>query len=987
MAYPFAVLKDAVRSTVAVYVPGSGSMTVASVADFPVPSPAAPILITAVVQATYAIYPESYGTYQVTGVSGDTFTGLVLVSGSDLPFVAGDVVEMRTVAQHINDLEQIFGASGVAHRPGLVPDPGSIAGAVRFLREDGVWYLPAGGEGGGGDPGGLSGDIQWNHGGVFAGFTVGGDLTIDPVTGLGLVTGTNGVPFARSATVDATNAANISSGLMAVARLPAMGASGANHSPGLVPDPPATAGAVRYLREDTSWAVPPAAMPGGLTADIQFNAGGAAFGGFTAQGDATINVVTGVVTVTATRGVAFASSATVDATNASNITAGTLPAGRLPAFGLDVYSQGGSANLTVVSTGGVFFARSATVDTTNAANITSGVMAPGRLPLFGASGAAHAPGAVPDPGPVAATARYLREDASWSAPPVAGPGGTSLQVQYHDTGGGFSGFTVGGDGTLSVFNGLLLVTSTNGVPFAPSATVDATNAANITTGVMALARLPVMVGSGANHAPGIVPDPGATAGGSRYLREDGQWIAPPSGGGGSPPGGVVGSYQVNLGSGSFGGVTISGDLTLSATGVGLVTGTNGVPFAPSATVDTTNAVNITSGRLASTQMPFPGSTTLGGVMAGGFTANQWVFGISGIGALVTSQPAFTNISGTVAPGQLPAPTATTLGGVQAKAAAPNQWLSAIGTDGVPVASQPFFASVGGQASLAQLPTIGSMTGLVNATAGAAQPAAVSLSAWNDAAIGAAQGTIAYRAASGWLGAVQVLRGTGLITSAYTAVPGDRVQADTASGPVTITLPTAPPDHTMVAVTHLVQGGANAVTVACGGADTIFILNQPTSIFLPYQGQTVVLEYQSAGGIWYIVNSDSNTRNTGDYVSSSVPNTAVNLATNVPVNVTSISLVPGDWDISGLGYFSATAATFAAANAFSVGPGTTTNGWLADATALYPIFGTGLTIVANLPFSAVRVLVTTTTTYYFVVRSIFSAGTVTAGGIIRARRYR
>lgn len=32
--------------------------------------------------------------------------------------------------------------------------------------------------------------------------------------------------------------------------------------------------------------------------------------------------------------------------------------------------------------------------------------------------------------------------------------------------------------------------------------------------------------SGANHAPGLVPDPGATAGTTKYLREDGTWSAP-----------------------------------------------------------------------------------------------------------------------------------------------------------------------------------------------------------------------------------------------------------------------------------------------------------------------------------------------------------------------------------------------------------------------------------------------------------------------------
>lgn len=42
------------------------------------------------------------------------------------------------------------------------------------------------------------------------------------------------------------------------------------------------------------------------------------------------------------------------------------------------------------------------------------------LPVFGPSGASHAPGAVPDPGATAGTARFMREDRTWAVPPNAG---------------------------------------------------------------------------------------------------------------------------------------------------------------------------------------------------------------------------------------------------------------------------------------------------------------------------------------------------------------------------------------------------------------------------------------------------------------------------------------------------------------------------------------------------------------------------------------
>jgi hypothetical protein len=107
------------------------------------------------------------------------------------------------------------------------------------------------------------------------------------------------------------------------------------------------------------------------------------------------------------------------------------------------------------------------------------------------------------------------------------------------------------------------------------------NASDLTTAQVA-AMLPAFVASGASHAPGLVPDPGATAGATRYLREDGTWFTPPGGSGGSP-GGTTGQVQFNS-AGAFGGFTISGDATLdTATGV-LTLAANAVSNAKLATM-------------------------------------------------------------------------------------------------------------------------------------------------------------------------------------------------------------------------------------------------------------------------------------------------------------------------------------------------------------------------------------------------------------------
>ena len=88
-------------------------------------------------------------------------------------------------------------ASGASAKKGLVPDPGTTAGTTRFLREDMTWFTPPGG-GGGGTPGGASGDLQFNSAGVFGGFTLGGDATVNTGTGA-LTIAANAVSNAKAA--------------------------------------------------------------------------------------------------------------------------------------------------------------------------------------------------------------------------------------------------------------------------------------------------------------------------------------------------------------------------------------------------------------------------------------------------------------------------------------------------------------------------------------------------------------------------------------------------------------------------------------------------------------------------------------------------------------------------------------------------------------------------------------------------------------------
>jgi hypothetical protein len=127
------------------------------------------------------------------------------------------------------------------------------------------------------------------------------------------------------------------------------------------------------------------------------------------------------------------------------------------------------------------------------------------VPVFVASGASHATGLVPDPGASAGTTHYLREDATWDVP----PGKFYQTVQQAGT----------PKTQEPVLNFLAPITATD-------------DSGNTSTDI----AVPVFVASGAGHATGLVPDPGASAGSTRFLREDATWDVPS--GGGSSIGGV-----------------------------------------------------------------------------------------------------------------------------------------------------------------------------------------------------------------------------------------------------------------------------------------------------------------------------------------------------------------------------------------------------------------------------------------------------------------
>jgi hypothetical protein len=138
----------------------------------------------------------------------------------------------------------------------------------------------------------------------------------------------------------------------------------------------------------------------------------------------------------------------------------------------------------------------------------------------------------------------------------------------------------------------------------------------------------------------------------------------------------------------------------------------------------------------------------------------------------------------------------------------------------------------------------------------------------------------------------------------------------------------------------------------------------------------------------VTNDNAAAGQVGEVISSAVASPGITLTTSTPVNVTSISLTAGDWDVSGevwcnVGTGGATAlqagiGSTSATLPPSPGPNSARVSLAAAVTASsFPI----------LPLAKCRLSLAATTTIYLVAWATFPSGTTTAYGVISARRAR
>ena len=123
--------------------------------------------------------------------------------------------------------------------------------------------------------------------------------------------------------------------------------------------------------------------------------------------------------------------------------------------------------------------------------------------------------------------------------------------------------------------------------------------------------------------------------------------------------------------------------------------------------------------------------------------------------------------------------------------------------------------------------------------------------------------------------------------------------------------------------------------------------------------------------------------TGNYLTAT--GSGVSLTTNVVANVTTLSLPAGEWDISSNVNFAATGVTATLASSFIGSVGTTSGTATTNQQFLYPVAGTLSNFNLSGAVPTVRFVFTSATTIYLVAGATFTAGSVTASGVIRARQ--
>jgi hypothetical protein len=127
---------------------------------------------------------------------------------------------------------------------------------------------------------------------------------------------------------------------------------------------------------------------------------------------------------------------------------------------------------------------------------------------------------------------------------------------------------------------------------------------------------------------------------------------------------------------------------------------------------------------------------------------------------------------------------------------------------------------------------------------------------------------------------------------------------------------------------------------------------------------------------------------GEFVSSTVASIGVSMTSGTPIDITSINLTAGDWDVSGvIGITNTLGTTTYSFITYSSSTTSATIGSLGQAGGLTPPSTISATVDFVTPIPTTRYSLASTTTIYLVARAGFAVSNSYAYGVIRARRVR
>lgn len=199
-------------------------------------------------------------------------------------------------------------------------------------------------------------------------------------------------------------------------------------------------------------------------------------------------------------------------------------------------------------------------------------------------------------------------------------------------------------------------------------------------------------------------------------------------------------------------------------------------------------------------------------------------------------------------------------------------------------------------------------------------------------------------------------------------------------------------------TNLNSNGTLSSTGTVSGSGFSAYLASPPAIggtaaaagkFTTLQSTSTFTPSTTSGIVGTTLADNANAGSVGEYMSSSIAQTAISLTAATPANITSLSLTAGDWDCLANVVFDPAGTTVAVGY----------DGWISTTSATLPtapnggafLFLSGLTYVAGAinawPVGEIRENVSTTTTVYLSVIASFSTSTMTAGGFLGCRRVR